>query len=597
LGVSPRLDELRKRYEENPRRFFAPLANEYRKSGDVDRAVELCEVHLADAPANLSGQIVYGQALFDAGRYHEAKQPFAVAAQLDPENLIALRHLGDIARFLGATGEAAGWYQRVLEADPRNEEIAELLREMTVLHATRPPEPPALPDAPELVSALEVPAPQEPEVSEAPEPGVRRLTGFESTSALPADLAQVSDEDDLPVHEIDLGEADPFGFEPRPSDPRIPIAEEVAAPLPPPDPATAPPTLIDIEAAFSMPEVGTFAESLDQGLASLGVPEEDAALLLPPLEADVDLEELGFSEIPEVAVDPSVDLAAIDEPVDSSLGFEDDAFDIADAFDAPAELPAPVSMASFDDAAEFDSAFEVDPPATVAPPTFATETMAELYLRQGLTAEAIAVYVALLEQRPDDPALLGKLAELRAASASPARLGTDRARAPLAVDFFAALAVRQAVPSAEPVREADTAVATADPAASPSSWLDDLDEPVSFAPVTLDAPAPIDVAPRPAAIDDAARGAVFAAAFAPMRPPAPTPVAVAAPEPVPDPVAEPAPAMPRPSSTIKFDQFFATAAPPMAAEPPPPTPAAAPMPGPTASDEDFQSWLSGLTKS
>ena len=41
--AASRLDELKKRFEENPRRFFAPLANEYRKAGDLDQAIALCD--------------------------------------------------------------------------------------------------------------------------------------------------------------------------------------------------------------------------------------------------------------------------------------------------------------------------------------------------------------------------------------------------------------------------------------------------------------------------------------------------------------------------------------------------------------------------
>ncbi|HNU84042.1 MAG TPA: tetratricopeptide repeat protein, partial [Thermoanaerobaculia bacterium] len=103
MSAPNRVDELRKRYHENPRRFFAPLANEYRKTGFVDRAILLCEKHLGEQPGNMNGLVVYGQCLFETGRLDEARQPFEAALGLDPENLIALRHLGDIARLGGDT--------------------------------------------------------------------------------------------------------------------------------------------------------------------------------------------------------------------------------------------------------------------------------------------------------------------------------------------------------------------------------------------------------------------------------------------------------------------------------------------------------------
>jgi tetratricopeptide (TPR) repeat protein len=122
-----RIDQLKKRYAENPHRFFAPLANEYRKAGEFDQAISLCQLHMAEQPLTLNGHVVYGQALYDAGRSDEAKATFEAAISLDPENLIALRHLGDIARTTGASDDARVWYKRVLDADPRNEEVATLL--------------------------------------------------------------------------------------------------------------------------------------------------------------------------------------------------------------------------------------------------------------------------------------------------------------------------------------------------------------------------------------------------------------------------------------------------------------------------------------
>src|SRR5437867_1232566 len=122
-----RIDELRKKFDENPRRYFAPLANEYRKIGDFEQAIFICQEFLPQQPGHMSGHIVYGQALFESGRHDEARSVFETALALDPENLIALRHLGDIARAHGDYETARAWYRRVLESDPRNDEIAGIL--------------------------------------------------------------------------------------------------------------------------------------------------------------------------------------------------------------------------------------------------------------------------------------------------------------------------------------------------------------------------------------------------------------------------------------------------------------------------------------
>jgi tetratricopeptide (TPR) repeat protein len=161
MASTARLDELKKKFDENPRRYFAPLANEHRKSGDLDQAIALCRTHLPQQPAHISGHIVLAQALYEAGSLDESRDIFHAALGLDPENLIALRYLGDIARDSADIDTARSWYQRVLEVDPRNDEIVQLVRE---LDSPRQPEP---------VVAAESTAPVAPpvaEVASAPEP-------------------------------------------------------------------------------------------------------------------------------------------------------------------------------------------------------------------------------------------------------------------------------------------------------------------------------------------------------------------------------------------------------------------------------------------
>jgi tetratricopeptide (TPR) repeat protein len=141
MASSARIEELEKKFNENPRRYFAPLANEYRKAGDVQQAIAICRTYVPQQPGHMSGHIVFGQALFEAGDHDEARGVFEAALGLDPENLIALRHLGDIAREHGDTDEARAWYRRVLDADPRNDDVAALLTSVEAEQAAAADEP------------------------------------------------------------------------------------------------------------------------------------------------------------------------------------------------------------------------------------------------------------------------------------------------------------------------------------------------------------------------------------------------------------------------------------------------------------------------
>src|SRR5262252_1872342 len=165
MANSARIDELRKKFDENPRRYFAPLANEYRKSGDLPQAVFILEEYLPQQPGHISGHIVYGQTLFELGRDEEAKRVFEAALSLDPENLIALRHLGHISRQAGDFDAARSWYQRLLEADPRDAEIEQLLGSLDAAaqaHAAGLTGPPAVEAAPPPAVA------PEPELDDSP---------------------------------------------------------------------------------------------------------------------------------------------------------------------------------------------------------------------------------------------------------------------------------------------------------------------------------------------------------------------------------------------------------------------------------------------
>jgi tetratricopeptide (TPR) repeat protein len=125
-----RLRELQEKYEENPRRYFAPLANEYRKGGQVKRAIEICRSQLAQMPGHMSGQIVFGQSLYEAGEFDEARKVFERALALDPENLIALKSLGDMSLQAGNASEARSWYARLLDADPKDAAAIALVSEI-----------------------------------------------------------------------------------------------------------------------------------------------------------------------------------------------------------------------------------------------------------------------------------------------------------------------------------------------------------------------------------------------------------------------------------------------------------------------------------
>jgi tetratricopeptide (TPR) repeat protein len=161
MSTAARIEELRKKFDENPRRYFAPLANELRKAGELTQAIALCREHLPKQPGHMSGYIVFGQALYESGDLDEARAVFEQALALDPENLIALHHLGHIAKQVGDNGAARRWYERALETDPRNDDIAHQLAALATpirAHAAVPTPGPSLPAVAPSVTPASSPA-------------------------------------------------------------------------------------------------------------------------------------------------------------------------------------------------------------------------------------------------------------------------------------------------------------------------------------------------------------------------------------------------------------------------------------------------------
>ncbi len=529
MTATNRVDELRKRYHENPRRFFAPLANEYRKTGFVDRAILLCEKHLGEQPGNMNGLVVYGQCLFETGRLEEARGPFEMALGLDPENLIALRHLGDIARLAGDQPTARTWYEKLLEVDRRNDEVIALLAEVgggganapapvsqapsiisvassvsiagevdsfgtidlapTAPHAPVAAPPPrtatpprAAPSVDPTAKTVEVAArpstppprraslldvsfdfgevveavapPPAPPAPPAPAPEVPLSMGslIEASpegeslgetapieGLLQADFsAEVAPLSDLESTEFQTGEAEPLAeleamdFQPPTRDTAA-IEGLEPAEFTPPSFATAPIARLSSDIELSPDDAF--------GLSMAETP--DAPLEAAPVDEPAWPTDLGSVDGADDAVEfaPESRLGSTPEP-DEAQARRDLRASVAglpllEPFGTPTPMATPAvdestPLPSLEEAETLQMDVETMRQRMEVPPTFVTETMAQVYVQQGHTEKAIAVYKQLVSQAPDDEQLLARLRALESPipevpAAPPARpsLGFD----------------------------------------------------------------------------------------------------------------------------------------------------------------------------
>jgi tetratricopeptide (TPR) repeat protein len=435
MASTARIDELKKKFDENPRRYFAPLANEFRKAGDAGQAVMICEEFLPQQPGHMSGHIVYGQALFDLGRMDDARTVFETALTLDPENLIALRHLGDIARAHGDLESGRHWYQRVLEADPRNEDVQALIASLDADVAPAPP-------APQAVSSSGVEQSTSVELSPAFD-GSAPATSFHEPAAAPPPLPAAPPPPAESLLELDMVDEHALGT--------------------PSGAAAAPQDTGHADGfepmEFSAPASSTMAGSgLEDRLESSEFSAPQASV--PPLEGleetALDAFEARPAEIAQNArrsdeaappplpdLEPAADFAtmsAADElPVDippEVIAAEAELIDAREAESAAPNTTSPEHSAPAVPEFPAEAAPPPGPPPRVTPSQpFVTETMAELYVKQGFREQALDVYKLLLAASPENQRLRERVAELQPRD--------EPDTGPNIRDFFARLAARR----------------------------------------------------------------------------------------------------------------------------------------------------------
>jgi tetratricopeptide (TPR) repeat protein len=426
MANSALIDDLLKQFADNPRRVFARLANEYRKRGELDSAIEICRSHVPLQPGYISGHIVLGQALYDSGSLEEARTTFETALALDPENLIALRHMGDIARTNGEIEGARSWYRQLLEIDPQNEDVAA------------------------QVESLGGAAEQREAVADAgPEAAPDEMAGWGDVSPDAIDLtledpaeepAEASAEEEAPQAAAVVEVGAPASELADDESPYDQSAEDQSADDESADDALA------LEQIFDLPE----KYAVDAGS------EEE----LPPVAPVEGLESTAFeSEADEETSAP--------EPV-AVAELPSDAVEASESSEQSEETPPePIAIAplfSVEGASEVGSDDSEEDDA--GPSAFATETMAELYLQQGFPDRAMTIYRELAARDPENVSLQERIAELTAGGEETPQPAPAAKSSRTAREFFGVLAYRRAPQAAfqEPVLEES---APQDPAPAP----------------------------------------------------------------------------------------------------------------------------------
>ena len=122
------LDELFEKYRKAPDSYvFAPLADGCRKLGRFEEALEICDAGLEHHPRYASGRVVRGKCLYDLNRADEARASFQTVLDIDEDNLVALKFLGQIEADAENYEGARDYFRHILALDPENQEISRIM--------------------------------------------------------------------------------------------------------------------------------------------------------------------------------------------------------------------------------------------------------------------------------------------------------------------------------------------------------------------------------------------------------------------------------------------------------------------------------------
>src|SRR5437879_12929187 len=115
MADNQRIDDLRRRIQKDPASIaFAQLAEELRRAGQCQEAVDTCRAGLAIHPGYLSARVTLGRALIEVDQLDEAQAELEVVLAGASENLSAIRGLAEIFHRRGALADALKHYRAAL---------------------------------------------------------------------------------------------------------------------------------------------------------------------------------------------------------------------------------------------------------------------------------------------------------------------------------------------------------------------------------------------------------------------------------------------------------------------------------------------------
>lgn len=116
------IERLKEKINKDPNsKLFVPLAEEYKKAGMFDEAIDALIQGLERQPNYLSARVSLGKIYIERGMPAEARTEFEQVIAAIPDNLYAHKKLAEIYRDLGERQNAVKAFKTVLQLNPMDE--------------------------------------------------------------------------------------------------------------------------------------------------------------------------------------------------------------------------------------------------------------------------------------------------------------------------------------------------------------------------------------------------------------------------------------------------------------------------------------------
>lgn len=132
------IEKLKEKFEKDPNsKLFLPLAEEYRKEGMLDEAVEALQSGLDKHKSYTSARVLLGKIYVEKGMLDEARKEFEIVIAAVPDNLFAHKKLAEIYRDTGEAELAIKAFKSILKLNPMDEESLNSLKDLESVAVSR----------------------------------------------------------------------------------------------------------------------------------------------------------------------------------------------------------------------------------------------------------------------------------------------------------------------------------------------------------------------------------------------------------------------------------------------------------------------------